>query len=103
MLVAEQLGKLACLLVHCNQPRCSSDAANEYIATISPCLPVVSRLLEGPEDEVTKDVRQRVFAGFSRVIKHHPRNQRLDGLDDITHVIFHGLIDRDRSVRLAAG
>ena len=103
MSLAEQLGKLACLLAHCSQPRCSSDAANEYLATIPSCLSIVSRLLEGPGDEVTNDVRRRVFTGFSRVITHHSRNQSLDELDGVIHVIFRGLTDRDRSARLSAG
>jgi serine/threonine-protein kinase ATR len=101
--LAEQLGKLTCLLARCNQSQCSSDAANNYIATISPCLPVASRLLEGPENEVTSDVRRRVFAGFTRVIKHHSRNQSLGGLEGVTNIIYRGLVDRDRSARLAAG
>lgn len=101
--LAEQLGKLACLLTHGSLSQCLSDAENEHIATISPCLPLVSRLLEGPEDQVTNDVRRRVFAGFTRVIKHHPRNQSFGELEALTSIISHGLVDRDRSTRLAAG
>jgi serine/threonine-protein kinase ATR len=101
--LGEQLGKLVCLLAHCNQSRCSSDAETENIPIIPSFLPVVSRLLEGPADEVTSDVRRRVFAGFTSVIKHHHRAQSLGGLEAVTDIIFRGLVDRDRSTRLASG
>lgn len=101
--LGEQLGKLVCLLAHCNQSRCSSDAETEHIVTIPSFLPMLSRLLEGPADEVTSDVCRRVFAAFTSIIKHHPRNQSLVGLEAVTDIIFRGLVDRDRSTRLASG
>ena len=97
------MSKLVCLLAHCSLSRCPSNADNECTATISACLPLVSCLLGGSEAEVTSDVRRRVFAGFTRVIKHHPRNRSLGGLEGVTNIIFRGLVDKDRSTRLAAG
>jgi serine/threonine-protein kinase ATR len=101
--LAAKLGELTCLLAHCRQPLCSDGAENQYIATIPSCLTVISRLLDGPEAEVTNDVRRRVFAGFKRVIKHHSRNQTLGEFEGVTNIVACGLVDKDRSVRLAAG
>ena len=101
--LAENLDHLACLLARCNQSDCSSHSEQRNVVTISLCLPVITRLLDGSEAEVTSDVRRKVLAAFNRVIKHHGSECDPDGLERAVQIAFGGITDKERSVRLGAG
>lgn len=73
------------------------------LATISAGLSIILRLLDGPEEEVTADVRRQALSSFAQVIRCHTLTEDLNGVEHTANVIFTRLRDLDRSVRLSAG
>ncbi|KAF9462064.1 hypothetical protein BDZ94DRAFT_1283268 [Collybia nuda] len=73
------------------------------LTTISAGLSIVMRLLDGPEEEVTPDVRRHALSSFTHVIRRHTLTEDLNGVEHTANVIFLRLGDLDRSVRLSAG
>ena len=57
-------------------------------------------LLNGPTDEVTPQVRMKVYSTLVFVLAHH---DGVDSPESVLDLIFRGLGDTDRSVRLSAG
>ncbi|KAF8076761.1 hypothetical protein FPV67DRAFT_1472577 [Lyophyllum atratum] len=100
---AKRLGDLVCLLSHCDGSKCPDASGKQTLATLFPGLNGVARLLQGSEDEVNSEVRRVAFAALAKVVRHHSLKQRRDGLSSVPDIIFPGLADRERSVRLSAG
>ncbi|KAG6868123.1 hypothetical protein C0993_007327 [Termitomyces sp. T159_Od127] len=80
------------------------------LATLVQSLPMLSfaldrimRLIHGPDNEVTSELRRLAFAALTRVIRHHSIKEDRETIDGTFDFIFHGLTDRERSVRLGAG
>lgn len=57
-------------------------------------------LLDGPNDAITPQVRMKTYLTLVFVLAHH---DGVDNAENILEVIFRGLADIDRSVRLSAG
>lgn len=57
-------------------------------------------LLNGPTDEVTPQVKMKVYSTLVFVLAHY---DGADSTETILDLIFRGLGDTDRSVRLGAG
>ncbi|KAH7931163.1 hypothetical protein BV22DRAFT_1052917 [Leucogyrophana mollusca] len=57
-------------------------------------------LMDGPPNEVTAQVRQRIYSSLNTIIH---RSAACDELTDITEFIQRGLVDKERFVRLDAG
>ena len=76
---------------------------SRYFAAIYPCIGVVKRLLEGPDDDVTGEVRRRTYAALTHIIRHHSWKSGSEGFEWVTEIIFRGIMDNERSSRLTAG
>jgi len=88
------------VLAECCQSDCLLQSNNNKYLTVSPYVTIFARLLEGPEVEVTTQVRRQAYLALSFVLSHH------NGTEDATEVVkllLKGLADADRSVRLGAG
>ncbi|KAF8961112.1 hypothetical protein BDZ97DRAFT_1664899 [Flammula alnicola] len=96
----DKLASMPCLLAQCNATDCLSQNANNNFLTVSPYTPVISSLLEGPQEEVTPDIRRKIYHAFCSILKHHNGKEILDSSIDI---VFRGMGDVDRSVRVSAG
>jgi serine/threonine-protein kinase ATR len=98
--LAIELAKFPCLLTHSGSQCVPVTKKLKLFA--NPSYPtVVGRLLDGPEDEVTALVRRRVYDALSCSIRHC--SGAYDGLDHTADIIFRGMRDKDRNVRLGAG
>lgn len=98
-------GHLANLVSLVDQPKpsqSSSGLAMWQIKTIPSGICVIARLLDGPEEEVKRELRRRAYTVLTQVIKHDT-NPALEGIDHTSKIIFEGIRDVDRSVRLSAG
>lgn len=69
-------------------------------ALVQMYMPMIERLLEGPSAEVDPSIRQAVFSALSCILKH--RNEE-DPIPRSIDIIFQGLHDKDRGVRIRAG
>ncbi|PCH40938.1 hypothetical protein WOLCODRAFT_69995 [Wolfiporia cocos MD-104 SS10] len=100
--LAQTLGKLPCMVVHASRSDCSS-ASKPDVDFLSPFVPVVDRLCNGPANEVTAGVRKAVFQCLSHALRHHTSGYEDRKFDRLTNSISQSLQDDDRSVRLSAG
>lgn len=100
--LAKDLADLICLLSSCKGPKCSDPCDQQDLATLSPCLVIIKNLFDGSDDEVTSEVRRRTYVALTRIIRHHS-GKSLEGWEDAENVIFRGMKDKERSVRLSAG
>ena len=95
-----QIAQLPCLLVQCDKTDCTTQSTNNAFLTVLPYLPVINHLLVGPEDEVTPDIRRRVYLALLPVLLHH---NATEDLEPIVNILQRGVNDSDRSVRVSAG
>ncbi|KAF5387623.1 hypothetical protein D9615_000714 [Tricholomella constricta] len=100
---AKRLAGLVCLISHCDGSKCHDAPGKRTLPTLRPGLPGVARILEGPEDEVNSEVRRLAFAALAKAIHHHGHEYRDVRPAHVLDVVFRGLVDRERSVRLSAG
>jgi hypothetical protein len=100
--LAEQLAELPCLLAHFGSSDCLCKSEILAISTIPLGLSVVARLLDGEPDEVTSVVRRKAYHTLGRLVRHHALGAN-NGLEHDIEMIFHGITDKDRGVRLSAG
>ena len=100
--LAEQLKELPCLLAHFGSSDCLCKSETLAISTIPLGLSVVARLLDGEKDEVTTVVRRKAYHALGRLVRHHALSSDNGSEHDI-EMIFHGIADKDRGVRLSAG
>lgn len=101
--LADKVANLCCALAHCDSSDCWSSRHTVNLTLIPGILPIAGRLLDVSEGDVSSAVRRRVYTVLTRAIRHHSLDAGLEGLEDATNVIFQGLTDKDRSVRLCAG
>ena len=95
-----KIGQLPCLLAQCDKTDCTTQFTNNTFLTVLPYLPVITHLLDGPEHEVTPDIRRRVYLGLLPVLLHH---NATEDLEPIVNILLRGVNDSDRSVRVSAG
>jgi serine/threonine-protein kinase ATR len=94
------IAQLPCLLAQCDKTDCTTPSTNNAFLTVLPYLPVVTHLLDGTEDEVTPDIRRRVYLALLPALLHH---NATEDLEPIVNILQRGLNDSDRSVRVSAG
>lgn len=95
-----KIAQLPCLLAQCDKTECIAQSTNNAFLTVLPYLPVITHLLDGPEDEVTPDIRRRVYLALLPVLVHH---NATEDLEPIVNILLRGMNDSDRSVRINAG
>ena len=65
-------------------------------------LTVLSRLLDGAEDQVTPLLRRKTYGALVQAVRHHLIGDD-DCLDHVAGMALRGMADKDRRVRLNAG
>jgi serine/threonine-protein kinase ATR len=95
-----KIAQLPCLLAQCDKTDCTTQSTNNAFLTVLPYLPVITHLLDGPEDEVTPDIRRRVYLALLPILLHH---NATEDLEPIVNILQRGVNDSDRSVRVSAG
>lgn len=95
-----KIAQLPCLLAQCDKTDCTTQSTNNSFLTVLPFLPVITHLLDGPEVEVTPDIRRRVYLALLPVLIHH---NATEDLEPIVNVLQRGVNDLNRSVRVSAG
>lgn len=79
---------------------CTAQCANNAFLTVLPYLPVITHLLDGSEDQVTPDIRRRVYLALLPALLHH---NAIEDLEPFVGILLRGMNDSDRSVRVSAG
>ncbi|KAG6891314.1 hypothetical protein C0992_009195 [Termitomyces sp. T32_za158] len=100
---AKNLATLACLLCRCDSSQCSVSVDVQSLPMLSFALDGIMHLLNGPDAQVTSELRRLAFAALTRVVRHNSIKEDRDTIDGTVDFIFRGLTDRERSVRLGAG
>ncbi len=98
--IIEQLTELPCALAQCDKSNCQSQTTNNKYLTAACYLPLFVLFFRGPEGEITSQVRRRAYLALASVFNHHDEAK---DMGDVTKLLFEGLVDVDRSVRLSAG
>ncbi|KDR84098.1 hypothetical protein GALMADRAFT_219929 [Galerina marginata CBS 339.88] len=98
--VINKLMDLPCLLAQCDKTDCLAQTANNNFLTVSDYLPLVRLLLDGAAGDSTPDFRRKVYLALSFIVQHHSATENLDS---VVELLFHGIADADRSVRMSAG
>ena len=96
----EKLAELPCLLAQCDTTDCLALNLTNNSLTIRPYIPVLGRLLESSAEDAGSDLRRRVYQVLLRAFKHHNPDEMADMAVDM---VFKGMNDPDRSVRVSAG
>lgn len=100
MALLEKLAELPCLLAQCDKTDCLAPNLTNKSLTVGPYIPVLGRLLEGSEEEAGSDLRRRVYQVLCRAFRHRNPEEMVDMAVDM---VFKGMNDPDRSVRVSAG
>lgn len=98
--LAQDIAKLPCLLTLCSGENCLLFRKVDGFHMAHLYVPVLVSLLRGERDEVTYAVKRHVYKAMRSILGH--RTEEDPGLD-IMGIIFQGLGDMDRSIRLQAG
>ncbi|TFK72010.1 hypothetical protein BDN72DRAFT_869695 [Pluteus cervinus] len=100
--LAKKAGALVCLLARCNNTECVQHETSQPLQIFPPYLPFLTRLLDGPDDEVNVAVRRCCYETFNKSLAHHGILETVDGAA-IADIIFRGISSQDRSTRLCSG
>ncbi|KAG6812100.1 hypothetical protein H0H92_004400 [Tricholoma furcatifolium] len=100
---AKKLANLVCLLCHCDSSACSVSFDVQMLPLLSSALQGIIHLFDGSEDEVTSELRRLAFAALTRMIRHNSTDRPNTSFGTSLNLIFRGLADKERSVRLGAG
>ncbi|KAF5371168.1 hypothetical protein D9758_004152 [Tetrapyrgos nigripes] len=95
--VIDQLQALSSLLTRYKPVKTYS------LSTLSACRAFCDRLLEGSENDVTSEVRRRLFKVVAVLIQYHALNPSDDTLDHVIRPIYLGMRHKQRIVRMSAG
>ena len=93
------LADLICLLAQCDKTDCTKGHTNDKYLTITPFVPLLIRILGANSADATTEVRTKAFRTIEVILKHHTG----DIPEIVLDLLFRGIADEDRSVRIAAG
>jgi len=99
-LIIAKLSDLPCLLAYCDKSSCLSHTTNNEFIEVGFYLPVISVLLNDPTTESAPDVRRRIYSALAFILQHHSGKE---DLELVINLLFSGLADPDRSVKISAG
>ncbi|CCL98247.1 uncharacterized protein FIBRA_00241 [Fibroporia radiculosa] len=99
--LAQEVGRLSCVLAHPGDDDCSLALHRLPVDTLPVFVLVTRLLLEGPDNEVTAKVYKAVFRALSRTLRHLKHD--VTRLDYIRDSIGRHMKNKDRSIRLSAG
>ncbi|THU91880.1 hypothetical protein K435DRAFT_967914 [Dendrothele bispora CBS 962.96] len=73
------------------------------LSTLSACRSISSRFLEGSDNDVTPEVRRRVFRVVAGLVRFHALSPSEENLELVIRRLCLGMKHKDRSVRISAG
>lgn len=95
----EMLADLICLLALCDKTDCTKGHVNNKFLAITPFIPALTRVLGArPADGMT-EARTKAFRTIEAIMKHHTG----DIPEIFVDLLFRGIADEDRSIRISAG
>lgn len=97
--VLERLSDLFCAMARCVDSPCTGGSS---LVDIDAMLDIVDKMLQGPP-EVTVAVRQQTYSILTHVIRHPSDGTGPADWNRTGCVVMNGVVDKNRSVRLAAG
>jgi hypothetical protein len=101
--LADQLNNLTCLLTHPQQLNCTHSPSDAEMGLYSALSTVILRLVDGPDAERTPLVQVAVYRALTSILRHDPAGLENGQTEHLVRLIRHGMLDRVRAVRLAAG
>lgn len=93
------LADLICLLALCDKSDCTIGHTNNKYLTITPFIPYLIRILGANPTDARTEVRTKAFRTIEVILKHHTG----DIPEIVVDLLFRGIADEDRSVRISAG
>ncbi|KAF8622078.1 hypothetical protein AX15_007222 [Amanita polypyramis BW_CC] len=98
--VVKSVSNFICVLTRCDNFHC---AGGTQFIDISVLLDIIKLLLQGPAETVTTLVRQGSYKILAHGIRHYSDETGIAEWDHTGRIVMEGVVDKDRSVRLAAG
>lgn len=98
--IINKMAELQCLLALCDKTDCLSQTTHNDFLSVCEYIPLINWLLSGTAEEVTPDCRRRLYNALGYICKHHSGKEDVNVVIDL---IFRGMADPDRSVRISAG
>jgi hypothetical protein len=103
ILIAKQIAQLPCVLSHDRNTPCSRTLITSGLSFIPAFMGIASRLLDGPEKEVTPEVHRNTYEILRQAARHHSQGFGGNRLETIVSLIKQGMQRRERTIRLSAG
>lgn len=95
----EMLVDLICLLALCDKSDCTQGHTNNKYLSITPFIPILIRVLGANAADGTAELRTKAYRAIDVILKHHTG----DTPQIVVDLLFRGIADEDRSVRISAG
>ena len=99
-ILAGKLATVPCLLANCNGKDCLSLADRNEFLSVGQYLPLIRLLIEDTSNEASAEHRRQVYSALGFILKHH---SGLEDLQPFIDLLFGGITDSNRSVRISAG
>ncbi|TFK55398.1 hypothetical protein OE88DRAFT_1622542 [Heliocybe sulcata] len=100
MALADALSDYLCTVVHPETKTCTRSSGPFKLPTLAVSLALVPKLLDGPAEEVTADVRKKAYQLLTKGVLHQ---KTLVQTEYVVDLAIRGLSDSSRGARLAAG
>lgn len=98
--VVEKVSSLLCVLMRCDDIHCAGETRYTDIFALSD---IIGWILLESTGQVTTANRQQVYNILGHGIRHRSVGTSSDDWGCARQIVFKGVLDKDRSVRLAAG
>ncbi|KAF9567437.1 hypothetical protein CPC08DRAFT_22231 [Agrocybe pediades] len=98
--VATKLSDLPCLLAYCDKSNCFTQRTHNTILEVGAYTPLLHALLDDSKQNTTPDIRRRVYSALEFILKHHSGQE---DLQPVVNLLFVGMRDPDRSVKISSG
>ena len=98
--VVEKVTTFLCVLTRCHELHCTGETRYIDISALSD---IIESILRGPTGQVTTANRRQAYNIVGHGIRHHSDGTSSDDWSRARQIVLKGVVDKDRSVRLAAG
>jgi serine/threonine-protein kinase ATR len=98
--VVEKLSNLISVLTRCEDVQCTGETRYIDVFALSD---IIESVLRGPAGQVTAADHQRAYNTLRHGIRHYSDGTSFHEWSRTSEVVFKGVINKDRSIRLAAG
>jgi hypothetical protein len=98
--VVEKLSNLICVLTRCEDVQCTGETRYIVVFALSD---IIESMLHGPAGQVTAANHQRAYNTLRHGIRHCSDGTSFHEWSRASEVVFKGVVNKDRGIRLAAG